>query len=160
MVDALCQILLPEVPLIAGMEIDGTHEIDGVVYERIPRRIVWNDFVLEFDQATDGMLNHLPPRFSRTDWIWLKVTDETLDRYDSSVKSVLSETSGTADVIENCIQSLLANVDRWVVIFLLHYDQIDTIFPTDVNGLIDYLRKNLDPNSVPEGFIAYSDKSS
>ena len=155
MVDALFQILLSDKPSVPGIEIDDTYELDGVSYEKSPRKMILNGFELEFDQRTDGILDRLPSNFSGTNWIWLKVTDELLDRYDMSVKSNASESAGFAEEFENFLRRLLSNVDRWVIVFLLHYDQIDSIYQSDVNSLIVRLRNILSPDGTSEGFIAY-----
>ncbi len=59
--------------------------------------------------------------------------------------------------LEIFLRLLLDNIEKWVVVFLLHYDQIDNVYQFNVDDCVSTLRKNLDQDEISrrEGFIIY-----
>ena len=59
--------------------------------------------------------------------------------------------------LEIFLRLLLDNIEKWVVVFLLHYDQIDNVSQFNVDDCVSTLRKNLDQDEISrrEGFIIY-----
>lgn len=152
--DALLQIIVPKLVEIEGLELNQPiYEWDGVKYPQGPKVVSWQDISLSFDKKEKYLNKFLPPNYFGEDWIWLKVSDNTLDKYESLIND---EVKGNDEKsIEDFIRFLLTGIDKWVIVFLLQYDQIDNVYQLDVEDCIIKLKNNLSRNIVKEGFIAY-----
>ena len=152
--DALFQIVVPEIKQVDLIEtIQPVYEYDGVKYPQGPKVISWRDVSASLDEPTQYLQRFLPAAYLSEHLIWLKVSDETLDRYKSIVNTE-SEDLGEIG-LEAFIHLLLKDLDKWVVAFILHWDQIDNVYQVDVDGAISKLRDNLRRNTQREGFVAY-----
>ena len=152
--DALFQIVVPEITQIDGLEVtQPVYEWDGVEYPQGSKIVSWQDISLSFDEQTRYVKKFLPPDYIGESWIWLKLSDETLDKYDISVKTETD--NGKEGILETFLRLFLSDIDKWVVAFILHYDQIDSDYKLDLDGCISKLRNNLKRNIASEGFIAY-----
>jgi hypothetical protein len=145
--DALLQIIVPKLRKIEGLEItQPLYEWDGVEYPQGPKIISWQDISLSFDERTEYCQNFLSPNYLGEDWIWLKFSDETLDRYEILVND---ETENNNEkTLETFIRLFLEDIDKWVIVFLLHYDQIDSVYQLNVRDCITKLKNNLNRQTI------------
>jgi hypothetical protein len=154
MVDALLQIIVPKISDIDGLEVTQPYyEWDGGKYPQTPRVVRWRDVTLSYDEKTTYLKDLLPKNYIGEDWVWLKVSDETLDHYDISIKS--GTESGNESSLETFLRLFLKETEKWVVAFILHYDQIDSVYQQDLTDLISKLATNLNENTMSEGFVSY-----
>jgi hypothetical protein len=152
--DALLQIIVPKLNETKGLSVfQPKFELDGVEYPQGPKRVSWRDISLMFDQQTGWLKKLLPSKFLNEDCVWLKVSDETLDQYDISVK-IPPQANGERP-LETFLRFLLADMDCWVIAFILHYDQVDSVYELDLEDSIAKLRANLSGKGTCEGFIAF-----
>ncbi|MFN0278162.1 MAG: hypothetical protein ACKVRN_06105 [Pyrinomonadaceae bacterium] len=151
--DALLQIIVPNIAQIEGLQRHETYELDGVSYPIEPRMLHWRDVSLNIDNKMTYIESLLPKDYVRDDWVWLKVSDENLDKYADFVNNAACEE--TESTLETFLHNLLENTNKWVVMFLLHYDQIDRIYEADINQCITELRETLHRDKRSEGFIVY-----
>ncbi len=152
--DALFQIVVPKIPKIAGLEItQPVYEWDGVEYPQGPKIASWQDITLSFDEPTQYLEKFLPPNYFSESWTWLKLSDETLDKYDISVKTDSEESDERT--LEIFLRLLLADFDKWLLAFILHYDQIDNAYKLGLEDCISKIRNNLSKSTATEGFVAY-----
>lgn len=153
--DALLQIIVPKLVEVEGLELSQpVYEWDGIKYPQGSKIVSWQDISLSFDEKSKYLDKFLPPIYMSEEWIWLKVSDETLDKYEITVND--ESEKDTEKQLEIFLRFLLADINRWVVVFLLQYDQIDNIYELNVEGFITKLRNNLNRNATKEGFIAYA----
>jgi hypothetical protein len=152
--DALLQIIVPKLNEIEGLEvIQPVFEWDGMEYPQGSKIVSWNGISLSFDEKGKYCNRFLPPNYLTEEWIWLKVSDESLDRYEISLNS--ENENNLENTLDNLLALLLEDLDKYVIAFLLHYDQIDSVYKLDVQNCISKIRKNLDRKVLKEGFVIY-----
>jgi len=151
--DALLQIIVPNVTQIEGLRRRDTYELDGILYPIEPRILQWQDICLVFDQKTLYLEKLLPEGYISENWDWLYVSDESLSKYSDWVNDEIIENAESS--LEILLRKLVENTDKWVVIYLLHYDQIDWIHKGDFNKCIASLRNTLHRDKKNEGFLVY-----
>lgn len=150
--DALLQIIVPKIKEIDGLElIQPIYEWDGEEYPQGPKLCRWEDVEMSFDEKAKYVERFLPPNYLEDDWIWLKTSDNTLDNFESEVND---ETDGEKP-FEKFLRYLLVDIDKWCVVFLLQYDQIDNVYQLNLENCITELKNNLNRNKVKKGFVAY-----
>ena len=154
MVDALFQIVLPELNQLNGLTIEQpVYEWDGIAYPQGPKTVSLDEICLRFDAKSWPVEKFLPSNYIEQNWKWLSATDETLDRYEISVNSL--EERYFADKFEETLRLLLGQSDRWVVAYLWQYDQIDWSYQLNPEDCISKLRAFLIRDNPNEGFVAY-----
>jgi hypothetical protein len=153
-VDALFQIVVPKITEIDELEIvQPVYEWDGVEYPQGPEMVLWRNISLFFDERTTYLKKFLPPNYFDESWVWLKVSDQTLDTYDISIKK--GSENDDEKPLETFIRHFLMNADKWIMVFLLQYDRIDNVYQMDIEECISKLSSNLRKTTTNEGFIAY-----
>lgn len=153
--DALLQLIVPKIVETEELKIEQQiYELDGVQCPSGEARVSWRGLALHFDEKTPYLANLLPRGYIGQDWAWLKVPDDLLERYDLSVKNGLDLKDQVP--LEDLLRALLSSLDRWVLAFILHYDQIDTVDRMGVEQVIHRLRTNLQRNQETEGFVSYA----
>lgn len=154
--DALLQIAVPELVHIDGLEIvQPFYELEDVKYPQGPKVVTWKDVTLSFEEPESYPKRFLPAGYSTENWIWLKVSDETLDRYDIWVKKSGDE-GDINPALETFLRILLRSNDKWLIGFLEQFDQIDSVYRLNSEEVIAKIRSNLMRDTISEGFIAYS----
>ena len=154
--DALLQLLVPEVKLLDGLE---RHQRvlswDGAEYPQDPITYGCGPHVeLITSQIQPFLLQFLPDGFFKEHWTVLDVSGAALDLLEQ-------ETNGE-DVdwfdcrLEDLLVRFLTQYEQWALIFELHYDQIDNIYRLSPDECIHKLKVNLSRTSRREGFIALS----
>ena len=152
--DALLQIIVPEIIEIEGLKlIQPVYEWDGVDYPQGPKIVSWGNISLSFDEKENYISEFLPLNYLDENWIWLKLSDKTLDEYENQVND--ENENYNEKTLETFLRHLLKNNDKWVISFLLHYDQIDNVYQLNTKDCINKLKNNLNRNILKEGFIAY-----
>jgi len=154
MVDALLQIIVPEENPLNGLIVgQPVYEWDGIAYPQGPKTLSLDEVCIEYDAKSMPIEKFLPPNYIGPNWTWLRVKDETLDRYEISINS--SNERYFADKFEAALRLLLGQFDRWVVAYLWQYDQIDWSYQMNPEDCIAKLRVYLMRDNPNEGFVAY-----
>ncbi len=157
MVDALLQILVPRLSDMAAFRLrEQFNELDGVKYPLVPREFAWKSVKVQVDQVTEGILDRMPANLRCVDWIWLKVFDESLEQYEVAINSNDKEQLRIAHDFEEFIRSLLGGVEFWVLVFLQQYDQFDKTYSTDIETVVNDLRRSVEGDEIAVGFVAFS----
>jgi hypothetical protein len=150
--DALLQIVIPYLEEIEGLEVtQPVYEWDGEEYPQGPKIVSWDSISLSFDERTKSLEKFLPSGYLGEDWIWLKVSDEVLDDYEGWANNEGEEIKK----LEDFLRLLLNDLEKWCVVFLLQYDQIDSIYQLNVEECLDKLKSNFSINTSKEGFVIY-----
>ena len=152
--DAHILIIVPNVAQIEGLRRHDTYELDGVSHPMEPRTLHWQNVSLGFYYRTPYLERLLPEGYISENWDWLFVSDESHIKYYDWVNDEHIENEEAP--VEILLRKLLENTDKWVVIYLLHDDQVDWIHKGDLDQCIAALRNTLRKDTNNEGFIIYN----
>ena len=152
--DVLFQLLLPKLRVVEGLE---RHQRifnwGGVDYPQEPATYRWGEHVELVPSELQSFIPRiLPDGYVDESWIFLDISGDGLDLWESEVNEHEVDWSGHR--LDNLLKLILEQHEKWVVIFELHYDQIDNTYALNADECIQKLESNLRWNSKREGFIA------
>jgi len=154
-VEALLQILIPAIKQLPNLErYQRVFTWDGTEYPQEPVEYCWGPHAkLVTSEIQQFLLSLLPAGYVTDQWVALDVDRETLDLLAAEIngQQVVDWLGLTFD---DLLRLLLAEYDRWVVVFEPHYDQIDNIYRMKPEECIAKLRANLKWPGPMEGFVA------
>ena len=155
--DALLQILLPEIKQIPNLELEQRVFIwNGTGYPQEPVVYRWGPHVkLIASQIQQSLLRFLPDGYLTEQWVALDVNSEALDLIEAEINGEAVDWLGYS--LDELIRLLLIRNDRWVLIFEPDYDRIDNVYRMQPEECISKLKAILERSGVREGFIALPD---
>lgn len=151
--DVCFELLLPQMPLVDGLEQRGvSFTWGGVSYPQGRATYHWGDFVeLVQTPIPQHLGNYLPSNYITEDWVALSIRGRGLDLLQEEVNG--SDVDWRGRDLEQLLRSLLLQCRRWVLVFELHCDQIDHVYRLDLQECLRILRQNLRWEASPEGFV-------
>jgi hypothetical protein len=152
-VDDLLAILIPDVPVISGLE--KRHEIrswGGQDYAQGPITYHWGPYV-EFrtSQLPTALWDAIPEEHRKESWLVLDVNEDALDRLELEVNG--QEVDWGTHPLDAVLDLVLSQQEKWVLVFQPHYDQIDSVSRLTVSESLQKLKTNYLRERTKEGFI-------
>lgn len=151
--DDLLAILIPEIPVIPGLE--KQQEIrswGGQDYPQEPTKYHWSPYVeLRTSQLPLYLWELLPEQYRNEKWVVLDVNGEALDLLELEANE--QEVDWDNRPLDELLRLLLGQQKRWVLILEPHYDQIDSVYQLTVDESLQKLKSNYLRESQKEGFI-------
>lgn len=152
--DSCFEILLPEFVQIEGLECkQKTFSWDGVKYPQGSPIFQWGEYVEIAPTPIPRHLEmHLPANYIDERWICLSIRGKGLELLAQEVNGVLINWNGKSLI--QIIELLISKSNKWVFVFELFCDQIDSSYILNVNEVLLRFQENLKYSNNPEGFIA------
>jgi hypothetical protein len=152
-VDDLLAILIPEIPVLPGLE--KRQEIrswGGQDHPQEPITYYWGPYVeFRMSRLPTYLWNAIPDEYRKKEWLVLDVNGSALDLFELEVNG--QEVDWDSRPLDAVLDRLLSQHNRWVLIFEPHYDQIDSVYRLTVSESLQKLRSNYLRAREKEGFI-------
>lgn len=157
--DVLFEVLLPELEDVEGLE---PHQVifswGGEAHPQGPVTYRWGPHVeLAPDYIQPHIMRFLPEGYADESWAVLQIKGDGLDLLEMEVNG--EEVDWFGRRLDDLLESLLKQHERWVLIFEPNYDQIDRVYELDVEECISKLKANLRRDAGREGFIAIASRT-
>ncbi|MEO7539726.1 MAG: hypothetical protein ABIV21_06845 [Pyrinomonadaceae bacterium] len=146
--DILFQVLLPELKDLEGLKAHQEIYQGPVTYR-------WGQHVeLAPYDVQSYVLKMLPKGIVAKEWVFYDIVGDGLGMLESEINGV--DVAWDGKRLDDFLEQLLRQYDRWVFVFEPHYDQIDGVYELTADECLGKLRTNLRRDITREGFIAYS----
>ena len=151
--DVLFQLLVPELPQIENLvRHQRVFNWGGVDYPQEPISYKWGEHVeLVLSALQPHIPELLPEGYFDEDWLVFDVADEGIELWGSELNQ--REVKWSGHRLDDLLRLILNQSERWVVIFELHFDQIDSVYALSPDECVEKLESNLRWIQSPEGFI-------
>lgn len=151
--DDLLAILIPEIPVIPGLEKrQDIRSWGGQDYPQEPITYHWGPYVeLRTSQLPSYLWDLLPEQYRKEKWLVLDVNGEALDLLELEVNG--KEVDWGNRPLDELLRLMLSQQQRWVLIVEPNYDQIDSVYDLTVDEALQKLKSNYLRESQKEGFI-------
>ena len=154
--DALLQLIIPRIPSLDGLQrYQREFTWEGVSYPQEPVTYNWGPQVkLSKSEAQSFIINLLPQDLVDQTWEVLETDNETLDLMEQHFNGEDVDWYGCRP--DELLISLLAQSEKWVLIFEPNFDQIDHILRLSPTDAVNKLKSVLNWQNERLGFIAIS----
>lgn len=151
--DVCFELLLPSKTSIDGLEYRvPTFSWGGEHHPQGDGSYFWGQFVELVETPIPSHIPRLLPRnYLNQDWVALSIRGQGLDLLEKEVRGLEVDWGGRS--LEELLRVLLSQYDRWVLIFELHCDQIDSLYRLSIPDCVEKLKQSLKWEARAEGFL-------
>lgn len=119
-------------------------------------KLFWkNEIWLTIIPPVDFLLSKLPPTLRSLNWIWLEIGNDK-----ASYSYAINNYYDNPLVLMSLIEAIISSQTRWAVFFQRDCSQMQELFATDYQELLQLVAQIFDYTSHPaKGFCAYCQTS-
>lgn len=156
MMNACCELIIPVLPEIDGLvSSETTFTWEGEKYLQGDVHYLWGNFVrFKLTQPPKHIEGYVKKYFCGNEPITLSIQEESLRLLELDINGISVDWEGKS--LEKILRSILAASPKWMIVYELNCDQIDSSYQFTINECLTLLKDNLKfDNEQREGFIAF-----